>query len=129
MCTTRLDRVGLSLSGLCAVHCLLLPLLLAALPLTAAHALHDWMHPALVLVAAPVGATALRSGLRVHGSRGIAAWIGVGLVLVLGALPWHFWLGLHGEGALTLTGSLCLAVGHGLNWMNSRRSTHRLAVR
>ena len=126
MCVSRLDRFGLSLSGLCAVHCLILPLLLAALPLTTAHVLHDWVHPVLVLIVAPVGVHAIRSGLRVHGSRGVAAWLGVGLVLVLGALPWHFLLGLHGESALTLTGSLCLAVGH---WTNSRRSAHRLALR
>ena len=117
-----LDRFGLSLSGLCAVHCLLLPALLAVLPFAATtHVLHAWVHPALVLLVAPVGVQAIRHGLRDHGSLCVAVWITIGLVLVLGALPWHFLFGLHGERILTLTGSACLAAGH---WANSRRSIH-----
>jgi len=110
-----LERAALGASFLCLVHCLALPILIAALPalsrfLDVPESFHVWMLAFVV----PASATALLSGRARHG----AAWPlgigGVGLLLLgAGAL-------LVPEGAaetvLTISGSLALAAAHVGNW-------------
>lgn len=120
--STLWDRIGIGVSGLCAVHCLLMPLALAALPLwPAAYALHEWLHPALAALLVPVTVLAMRNGLREGGGRPAATLLGVGLGLVLAAWLIHDAVGEPGEVAMTLSGSALLITGHWLNW----RSGHR----
>lgn len=49
-----LDLYAMSLSGLCLVHCLALPLMASLLPLLGQLSEWEWVHRALVLLAAPV---------------------------------------------------------------------------
>lgn len=108
-----LDGVALGLSGLCLAHCLVLPLLAAALPLFGAWAQAEWAHVLFVLAAAPLAGTALvRPG---HGLKPSSWLIGLGLaglgLLAVGA----FGPAAH-EQAATIGGSLLLAGAHLLNW-------------
>ena len=110
------DRLGLLFSGVCVVHCLWMPVLLAAVPLwpEALHA-HAWAHPVLALLLLPVTALALYGALR-RGARAMVPLLFVlGLGLVLAAFGLHDWIGDAGEAALTLTGSGALIGGHVLN--------------
>ena len=60
-----LDRIGITATSLCALHCILLPILLPLLPLVGLSFLadHAWEHVFLILTAA-LGFTALFSGFR-----------------------------------------------------------------
>ncbi len=60
-----LDRIGISAASLCALHCILLPVLLPALPLLGLSFLadHRWEHAFLIL-SAVIGCTALLSGFK-----------------------------------------------------------------
>ena len=62
-----LDRIGISASLLCAVHCALLPLALVLLPLAGAHILLDGsIELVMIVVSATVGVASLGSSYRVH---------------------------------------------------------------
>ncbi|AOW76958.1 MerC protein [Colwellia sp. PAMC 20917] len=60
-----LDRIGITATSLCALHCILLPVLLPALPLLGLSFLadHAWEHVFLLMTAA-LGTLALFSGFK-----------------------------------------------------------------
>lgn len=105
------DRFGVLLSGLCAAHCLLMPLLLAILPLHGVHALHDVWHPVTAVLLVPI---TLRAARR-EGSLSSAKLLWSGLVLTGLGLVAHNLVGEIAGVGLTLVGSLFLIAGHGCN--------------
>jgi hypothetical protein len=61
------DRLGMGLSLLCAVHCLVAPLIILSIPLLARYYLvHPLFHFLLALAIIPVGLLAFLSGIRHH---------------------------------------------------------------
>ena len=65
-----LDRIGITAASLCALHCILLPVLLPALPLLGLSFLadHEWEH-AFLIVTAVLGSIALFSGFKKYHKR------------------------------------------------------------
>jgi len=65
-----LDRIGITATSLCALHCILLPVLLPALPLLGLSFLadHAWEHFFLIITAV-LGTFALFSGFRKYHRR------------------------------------------------------------
>ena len=115
------DRAGVVLSGLCAAHCLLMPVALATLPLwPAASDAHAWLHPLFAVLLVPVTLFALRR----RRDRATALLLGVGLVIVLAATLAHGALGRTSELAAMLLGSGLLVAGH---LRNARRRAGRHA--
>jgi hypothetical protein len=112
--TISLDGTAVFLSTLCVVHCLLLPVLAAVLPVLGLWAEAEWVHRAFVMAAVPISAmvflrgrsdTAGRNWLRLIVSLGLAS-------LVLGA----FVEALHDyETILTVLGACLVATAHLLN--------------
>lgn len=109
--TSFLDASAISLSGLCLAHCLALPLVAAFSPLLSAWAEAEWVHGAVIGLAAPLSALALwRRGQR---PRTIALAL-AGLSLM--ALGLAGWPRPDLETPLTVAGSLSLAAAHFINW-------------
>lgn len=116
--SAALDGAAATLSSLCLVHCLLLPLLGVLLPaLPAGSVLHGpvWLHWLLIGTALPFSIYALWRGLESHGSRWPLLLAVAGfLVMMAGAL-------LHDGGlaepGLTVGGGLLVALAHWRNWM------------
>ncbi|MEM8799136.1 MAG: MerC domain-containing protein [Pseudomonadota bacterium] len=110
----KLDAIGIGLSGLCIVHCLLMPLVVVALPALAGSTVEGvWGHALLLAIAIPVSVTAFVSGLRSHGGVRPSIIGGLGLLLMTSALlPW--WTEA-GERAITIIGVVVLASGHFIN--------------
>lgn len=110
------DRVGFAASLLCAVHCALLPVLLALVPALGLK-FGGWtdFDQAFVVFASLLGATTLTLGYRRH--RAFHAWVLLvpGLLLVWGAsfTPLHRH-GLAHTGMMML-GGLALAGAHLVN--------------
>lgn len=110
-----IERAAFTASLLCLVHCLALPLVIAALPMLArALALPESVHVWLLAFAIPASGAALLAGHVRHG----AAWPlgagGVGLLLLaVGALAFG---GSGAETPLTVSGGLILASAHIGNW-------------
>jgi len=114
------DRLGIGLSGLCAAHCLLMPMALSLLPLwPALQAVHAWVHPALLVLILPVVLGALRRTRRA-GHVVTAALLGLGFLVLVAAWWGHDVWGAVGERLGTLAGSALLITGHVLNWRRHR---------
>ena len=119
------DGLAVGASALCLVHCLGLPLLIAALPAVAGQiGAGEGFHLAVLLFALPTSGFALIEGWRRH--RGLAPLFvgGVGLVLLAAGLAFGNWAAV--ETGMTVAGSLLLAAAHVANW---RRRTARAACR
>ena len=109
------ERVALAGSALCMVHCLMLPLVVAAVPVLAtALAIPETFHNWVLLLAVPAATFALVRGRTRHG-KGWPVRLGtVGVAcLVAGAL---FVPDETAETAVTVAGSLMLATAHIANW-------------
>ncbi len=135
------DGVALGLSGACLVHCLSVPLVVAAAPALANGLLtQSWVHPALLALAAPAAVWALAEGGRRHRRWGLPAFLAaVGLsVMLVAAAPdmWHDaiqTMALHGvwhaaEQPLTVLGVLVLSAGHLVNWRRTRAAAPHCAA-
>lgn len=111
----RLDASALGLSGLCLVHCLLLPVLAAFVPTLVVLSHAEWVHAAFLIVALPTTGLALWSVNRHHAPPvGLLAMASLGLIcLLIGAVggPLENW-----HERITVAGSLLLVAAHAWNW-------------
>lgn len=112
--TTRLklDRLGIALSGLCAVHCVAGILLVGAIGLGGEWLLAPEIHEVGLALAILVGGLTIGVGVWRHGRIGPLVLGGIGLALMGLAL-----YGPHGTGeaVLTMAGVACVAAAHLLN--------------
>ena len=115
-----LDKVAISLSGLCLVHCLALPLAIVILPFLGQFS-DDHLHVQMLIMVIPVSAIALALGFRRHRHVGIviAGIAGLAIVTIGGTIA-HDHYGLFADRLLTIIGSLVLAVTHYRNFRLSR---------
>lgn len=79
------DRIGMSASLLCVIHCLATPLIVLLLPFAGEVLEHRWFHISIALIVFPVAIWALWNGYQLH-RRKVVLYLGsVGLaVLALG---------------------------------------------
>jgi hypothetical protein len=111
---SRLDRIAVGLSGLCAVHCVATAILLGLLASAGGLLGKPIIHEVGLSLAMILGAIALGRGLREHGFILPAAVGSVGLCIMAFAMT------LHESGfepAITILGVGVLALGHRLNMM------------
>ena len=111
---SRLDRLAMGLSGLCAVHCVATALLLALAAAAGGMLGAPIIHEVGLSLAMILGAIALGRGVREHG---FMLPMGVGLV---GLAIMGFAMTLHESGyepPVTIFGVALLALGHRLNIM------------
>lgn len=111
-----LDRMGMSLSILCLVHCLLFPLIALMLPVLGSTLfLHETtVHWILLGFALPVSLIAFRHGYRFHGDWPTMVIGLLGLVFLTVGVS-HL-LGHESEFFLTVPGALLLFIAHLRNW-------------
>jgi len=109
------DKLGIGISGICAIHCLILPVFIAVLPLWSfVTVLHDWLHPTFIVMIAP---TVYFASKRSHFDHKITGFLTTGFLLILvGWIFGHFWIGHLFETVLTVIGSFVLITGHWFNY-------------
>ncbi|NMO23215.1 MerC domain-containing protein [Pyxidicoccus fallax] len=114
---SRWDGVGQLISALCIVHCVVLPLVLAFLPVALAEALEgEAVHHGLLALVVVSALAAFIPGWRRHRRRSTPVLAALGVALLAGgafAVPED--AGEAWETGLTLAGGLVMAVAHGRN--------------
>lgn len=122
-----LDQVAVALSGLCLLHCLLLPFAVALLPFLGQFS-DDHLHAEMLFVVIPVSVIALTLGFQRHRHRGVVISGIIGLtVLTIGGTIAHSAYGLLADRTLTVIGSITLAVTHYRNFRLSKISARSAA--
>jgi hypothetical protein len=108
------DRLGISASILCILHCLLTPALVVGMPFVGHWMAHGWFHLAIVLVVVPVAVWALWNGYRLHHKKNVLWLGGLGIALVIGAVTIGrsgFWL----EVSMMTSAGVLLGTAHWIN--------------
>ena len=77
-----LDKVAVLLSGLCLLHCLLLPFVVAVLPFLGQFG-DDHFHQELLFFVVPVSVIALTAGFKRHGHPEVLLFGALGLAMPL----------------------------------------------
>jgi hypothetical protein len=120
------DRIGMGLSILCALHCLVTPMIILSIPFLARYYLaHPLFHFLLAAAIIPVGLVAFFSGIRHHhnwwvlvlGLPGLALVTGTPYMVHIQHLPWN-------EPFLMVVGSLLLVSAHLLNRRSCSSCSH-----
>ncbi|MGP1665095.1 MAG: MerC domain-containing protein [Rhodanobacter sp.] len=121
----RADRVGAVASFLCAIHCALLPFILALLPVLGLEFLADHrFERGFVLFACVLALVALVRGFRRHAGPLPLLLAIPGLLLLLLGVTYAegYSIGLHS--VLVTCGGLLLAAAHFFNLRSDRRYGH-----
>lgn len=114
----KLDRVGVGASLICAIHCALMPFVVAILPLLGVGFLAsrpvEW---GLILLSAALGSLSLCLGFREHQSKRIFAVLGLAILFLLaGRIGEEREIGWLGP-VLMVAGGLTMVGAH---WLNRR---------
>ena len=112
--TNTLDKLALSASALCVLHCLVVPISLLLFPSATLGFFGDEsFHKMLLTVIIPISIVALFLGCRKHKKKSVFLYGFTGMaVLGIAAIWGHDLLGESGEIALTLMGTLTLSYAH-----------------
>lgn len=115
----NLDKIGIFLSFLCAVHCLLTPILMLSLPILARYYLaHPLFHWILAILIFPTGVFAFLQGYMHHQKKSVF-FMGIPGLLIITVVPtlFHQNLSQWSEPIIMVIGSLLLVSAH---WINRR---------
>lgn len=123
MVSRYFDRIAISLSAICIVHCLAVPLVVAVLPL-AAIGLGDesHFHAVMLWLVVPISVIGLVMGYREHNRAAIvvAGIVGMAIVSVAAILGHGQWP-ISIEVLVSLVGSVLLAGAHWANFVVVRK--------
>ncbi len=111
-----IDNLGITISSVCAIHCVLLPAIFIIAPYSflASHEFHE----ALIYFILPCAAIAFILGCRKHGDIKVAIMGTLGVMLLASALLFHdiFHAEEHSEELITvlitIAGSVMLILSH-----------------
>jgi len=112
-----LHKVGLSLSFLCAIHCLAMPFVLVALPVVASSFLNENVELGLILGSLILGVFILFKDYKHHFNKFPLLLFGLSFLLVLAHLLFH-------EHTLMSFSSVIMAVAYIRNWQLHRTVCH-----
>ena len=111
------DKFAIGLSMACAVHCLLTPLLLVAIPSLGVLGLeNELFHATMALLVIPTSIISLMIGCKTHKNYKLFVYSFLGLSLLTSALFLHEVVGETGEKILTIIGATLIAYSHYRNF-------------
>ena len=117
------DSLAISLSMLCTIHCLLLPVILVWLPTQAVLLLEDEsFHLGMLALVIPCSLLSLALGCHKHRNFRLFALGALGVVaLILAITPWAEIIVAEGETVFTVVGAGLIAIAHLINFRLCRQ--------
>jgi hypothetical protein len=117
------DKMAISLSFLCVLHCLTVPLLVAILPSLAVMPLEqETFHFGMVIAVIPISIYALTLGCKKHKTLSVVITGLFGLTLLATAVMFgESHLGEKSEKVLTIVGALLVALSHYQNYSRCQK--------
>jgi hypothetical protein len=115
---SRLDRIGMTASTLCAIHCAAVPLLITSLPLLGLGFLaNPWVEWSMIILALIIGTSSIgMSYFRVHHNLLPIGMLLTGfLIIILG----HAFITGWREAVVVPAGGLLIAFAHFVNYKHS----------
>ena len=118
-----LDRIAISLSAICIVHCLAVPLIVAVLPIAAlGFGGESHFHAVMLWLVVPISVVGLIMGYRVHTRAAIVAVGMLGMAVVaVAAVRGHAHWSVLAETVVSVLGSVLLATAHWRNFVLVRK--------
>jgi hypothetical protein len=110
------DKIGLGLSGLCLVHCLLLPVAVSSLPWLGIVFEDEWVHLVIAAIAIPVAFIAFIPGFLKHHLKSVLFLGLMGVVLLMLGSIGHDLVGEDTAHWLTICGGVALVSAHIANF-------------
>ncbi len=112
------DGIGVLSTSLCALHCLLVPVLLVAgTALPASFFTEEAFHETMLAISFPAAVVAFGIGCRQHKDRWVLILGSIGLIgLALAAFVLHDLIGEVGEVVVTVISAVLLIVAHVRNY-------------
>ena len=117
------DKIGISASVLCLLHCLFTPVIVLFLPLVGEKISHIWFHRIIFVVVLPVAVWAIYNGYQIHKNKRVVYLGAVGISFLLGATVVDH-NDLRMEYALMIVAGISLASAHLVN-LRACRLNHR----
>ncbi len=108
------DRLGISASILCVLHCLLTPFLVLLTPFASGFLSDKWFHIMIAVIVFPVALWALLNGYRRHHLPRVLVLGGIGLAFIVGALCLRVY-NINLEFLFMITGGTFLSIAHFIN--------------
>lgn len=133
---TFFDRIAITLSGICVIHCIAFPIIASLIPLFSTtilhgHAMHDfWFHHFILLFILPFSLIAIIAGYQRHKQFLPVVITSIGLTVLVttslfaGELISNHIIPHQGETILTLIGGIIHAAGHFMNL--TATTSHRI---
>jgi len=120
------DRVAITLSTICIVHCLAMPFVIALLPVAALAVGGDGhFHSLMLWFVVPTSVVGLGLGVRVHRRLGVVALGAVAVAVLAAAALWgHTAWDPSVEVVVNVAASVALAAAHWRNFREVRRVHH-----
>jgi uncharacterized membrane protein YczE len=117
----RLDQLGMTASVACAIHCVVLPLVVTFLPLVGLEFLANiWVETAMICISMVIGAWSLISTYPRHKNLAPLLLFITGFVLIATG---HFLI-VQMESILVPLGGFTIAAAHYMNWKLNRVCEH-----
>ena len=119
------DKTAIGISMLCAIHCVMTPLAVLAIPSFGASFFADeHFHQLLIYMVLPISVVAMTLGCRKHRNFRVWGLGGAGLAcLVAAAFFLHDLIGERGEQLMTLLGTVLVASAHWQNYKLCRKQS------
>ena len=118
------DKSAITLSTLCLIHCLALPVITILLPNIIATTLNqELFHTVMVVFVVPISIYALVIGCKKHNKMYVAVYGSLGLAALLAAVIFgESHLGEIGEKVMTTIGAIVIALVHIKNYELCKKS-------
>ncbi|MBT6325896.1 MAG: MerC domain-containing protein [Bdellovibrionales bacterium] len=105
-----LDKLGMIISGVCVIHCLLTPIIVLALPWVEGIFSHEVVHLSLLLFLFPLAIFTFTHGYKTHKKLSIVIMGAIGISFI--SIPILIHPAEFTEQALTISGSIILIIAH-----------------